>query len=695
MKGKRVIPLLLSLMMLGGAFAGCSNGNNPEGEGGGDDHTHTYAPTYTSGGESGHYHLATCHPEEHDQAVPHVYDANYKCLICDYQHTHVWSQTYIADKKGKGHYLTTTCEGHDVIKGEMKDHVFDNDMDATCSDCTYVRVPPHTHTWGNDYENEGEKGHTQKSSCADHEPVKSDYFSHVFDDASDMTCPCGYTREADTSTPLAAGNKIYVVGDSTVCSFSDSYYLPRYGYGTQLHEYLNVQENQIVNLAISGRSSLSYLTEDNYATLKSSIGAGDYLIIGFGHNDEKSDDKARFTDPAGTLTQESTAKGKSLKYNFYNNYIKVAEDAGATAILCTPIVRYSSGGTYSGNKIHVTSDGDYAQAIKELGEETHTAVVDLTGITKALYEADNTEAQYYHAHTTYIGDKPKETPSGRDDTHINEYGAKVIAYNFAKALKETDCTLKAHVITNALAPTKGTDYAAAVNAKYVKPDYKGFSPSVNSGNKLTEGWYKTVMGEVGGSDTTKNFTITYANETFTIGSKEDKGKIAGGESGVDGFPAAFMQIDATKNFKASATVKIIGLGSGEKIANSQSAFGMMLRDDIYLGKTSKDGLILNSNYVAAGAFAKTNGAIFARENGELKYEKNNVTVEVGSTFEVSIERVGQVVTVKFDSFAKTYTDFDFLAVDDEYMYLCLFATRNITAEFTNVKFEETGISQGA
>ncbi len=93
--------------------------------------------------------------------------------------------------------------------------------------------------------------------------------------------------DKDNSTPLAADKKIYVVGDSTVCSFSDSYYLPRYGYGTQLYNYFNVQENQVNNLALSGRSSWSFTYETNYTTLKSSIGAGDYLIIGFGHNDQQ------------------------------------------------------------------------------------------------------------------------------------------------------------------------------------------------------------------------------------------------------------------------------------------------------------------------------------------------------------------------------------------------------------------------
>ena len=100
---------------------------------------------------------------------------------------------------------------------------------------------------------------------------------------------------------------IYLVGDSTVCSFADNYYYPRYGYGTQLGNYL-ADEATVVNLALSGRSSKSFLAEANYETLKNSLKAGDYLLIGFGHNDEKSDDAARFTDASKPYTDPITSK---------------------------------------------------------------------------------------------------------------------------------------------------------------------------------------------------------------------------------------------------------------------------------------------------------------------------------------------------------------------------------------------------
>ena len=88
--------------------------------------------------------------------------------------------------------------------------------------------------------------------------------------------------------------RLFVIGDSTVCLFNDStYFYPRYGYGTQLEKYLN--DFEVINLALSGRSSKSFKLEENYQILINSLQEGDYLLIGFGHNDEKYDDPIRFS----------------------------------------------------------------------------------------------------------------------------------------------------------------------------------------------------------------------------------------------------------------------------------------------------------------------------------------------------------------------------------------------------------------
>ena len=502
----------------------------------------------------------------------------------------------------------------------------------------------------------------------------------------------------DTSTPFTG--KIYLVGDSTVCSFSDDYFLPRYGYGTQLHNYINLaNSNQIVNLALSGRSSKSYLTEANYTTLKNSIAEGDYLIIGFGHNDEKSDDAARFTSPNGDYTVSG-----SFQNVLYENYVKLAGDKGATPILCTPVTRYDASGAYTGSKVHVTSDGDYVQAIKDLGAAKETTVIDLTALTVAEYKKDNTAAAYYHAHTTRKGAPGAtvgtEEPDGRDDTHLNEFGAKMVAYKLTQALLATDCPLKNNVKTNSTPPAYETDYAEAINTSYVKPDYKGFDPANTTATKLSDegyGWFASYMGVTGGSkeDKVGGLKATYSGGKFTVG---DTANVKGTKfaSNGDGFVAAFTQIPADKNFTASVTVTVTQNGSQD--TDKQSGFGMMLRDDILI---NTEDTTFASNYVAGGVL-KNYANIFSRNsntkiNADKTVASSSLKGAVGDSHNITIERLGQIVTVTVDGQSHVYQEdaMDLFARDNGNMYLCLFANRGFVVEFTNLVFTVTGDSQGA
>ena len=227
-------------------------------------------------------------------------------------------------------------------------------------------------------------------------------YSSAKSQAVPYTVP-GNSDEPGEDTSVKLTGKIYLVGDSTVCNYDplDDAYLPRYGYGMELHNFINCDANQIVNLALSGRSSLSFISEPNYNTLKSSISEGDYLIIGFGHNDEKTT-AGYFTTTKKDYTDATTENGVSFQYSLYHNYVDLAKQKNATAILCTPIVRYDSGNKYSkSDKVHITSDGDYSAAIRTLASATNTALVDLTELTKELYMADNKFATNFHCHSTY------------------------------------------------------------------------------------------------------------------------------------------------------------------------------------------------------------------------------------------------------------------------------------------------------
>ena len=494
----------------------------------------------------------------------------------------------------------------------------------------------------------------------------------------------------NTSSSDSSENKnlnqttLFLVGDSTVSSFNDNYYYPRYGYGTQIGNYLD-KKVTVNNLALSGRSSKSFLQESNYQTLKSSLKSGDYLMIGFGHNDEKEDDSTVYTNPTGDVSDNT-----SFKYYLYNNYIKMALDKGATPILCTPIVRANQNNDYTGSSGHITSTGDYSNCIKDLGTQYKVTTIDLTSLTKNLYTSlGYDEAINFHAWTTSNKDSV-------DKTHLNIYGAKEVSYLIASELKKTTCSLKDYVLNDISAPTKNVDLVS--NPNYVEKTYTPFNASsYNAPNHFkttSEGWYGTAFGDTGGSPSSEGNGYV-AKETeegkFLVGQTgtTPKGKIS---SSSEGFALLFRQIAKNKNFTLSADIEV------KTQANTkQAGFGLMIRDDVYVNLTATDSSI-NSNSLSAGLVTNENemNALFYRENTKLTKENNVISglYAVGDKAKAKITRTGQNITLEFiykeQTYTKTFYDFDVLAIDNLYFYVGVFATRGTTVECTNLAFVDNG-----
>lgn len=489
---------------------------------------------------------------------------------------------------------------------------------------------------------------------------------------------------------------VYLVGDSTVCSFSDAYYYPRYGYGTQLGSFMTDRVT-IHNLALSGRSSKSFLTEANYQTLKNDLKAGDYLIISFGHNDEKSDDAERFTDASKDYTDPT-----SFGYHLYEYYIKLAQDAGATPILCTPIVRAVTDDDYTGSEAHVTATGDYRQAIVDLGAAVNVPVVDLTSITKTQYaQIGFSEAILYHAMTGGKYDTDGVTIIANtntvDETHLNIYGAKYVAYRLACELQKLDC-IRGYVQMDLAEPTIAdlTPNPNYVVTNYTAPDLDNYSPAGHF-QTSSDGWYGTAFGNTGGNPQSagNGFVAKETEEgVFQVGNTAGKGKF---ESGSDGFAFLFRQVAADRNFSLTVTAKVI-----QSANTKQAGFGLMLRDDVIIDQSTNS--TINTNYVAAGVLANSDSQmyiLFDRENGKLNKGENLVSplYSVDETVTMTIERIGQSVTITVvyngATYTNTYYDFDFLAQDSQYMYVGMFANRGTVIEYTNVVYTDLGESMGA
>jgi hypothetical protein len=489
-------------------------------------------------------------------------------------------------------------------------------------------------------------------------------------------------KDATRTSKKAVNNdpsNIWIVGDSTVSSFTDSYYYPRYGWGTQIENYLD-GSFIIQNIALSGRSSKSYTTDSQYQTLRSGMKIGDYLLVGFGHNDEKAEVE-RYTNPNGTYLDQG-----SFANSLYENYIKPAQVAGCKVILCTPIVRRSDTGVLSDSNIHITAasgdyaGGDYAKAIKDLGTALNIPVVDMTSLTKSLYEKlGPDETINLHAWTS-------SKSSSVDNTHTNIWGAKYNAYLITKTIKELGISgLSEHVI-DAKIPTKADSLVS-------NPDFKG--PSYTSDLKQSTLWSDygiwkgTVFGNIGGDPNTENQIIeTDKDGNMHIAVSGNKGKIA---DTVDGIAMYYYKVPVNSKFKLTAKAKINKLDS-----NDQVSFGLMARDEMYIDYNTTDIL---GDYVAAAPLKLTKkGGVwncFARKSGMITQGGTCTnSISAGDTVNLCIESNSDGYACKFGNESAITGGFDFklTSIDPDYVYVGMFVARNADITYSDIKLEVDGVA---
>ena len=158
---------------------------------------------------------------------------------------------------------------------------------------------------------------------------------------------CGITR-ADEPRPIT----IHMIGDSTMANKPLVPPNSERGWGQLLSLYFD-EGVRIQNYAANGRSTRSFIAEGRWKTVLQNLKPGDYVIIQFGHNDEKTNNAGLGTAPFG-----------AFKENF-ESYVRETREHQATPILATPIARrrFDSDGKF------FDTHGDYPAAIRKVAEE--------------------------------------------------------------------------------------------------------------------------------------------------------------------------------------------------------------------------------------------------------------------------------------------------------------------------------------
>jgi lysophospholipase L1-like esterase len=212
---------------------------------------------------------------------------------------------------------------------------------------------------------------------------------------------------------------IYVAGDSTAATHATAD-VPRAGWGQALPVFLR-PEIGVVNSALSGASSKSFADLGRLDLILAAIRPGDLLLVSFGHNDEKSEDPARYTEPWSTFQ------------DYLRLYLDGARDRHAHPVLVTPVERRR----FTAAGVPYLSHGEYPDAMRALAAETRTPLIDLTALSFALWGELGTEKTKDFFLYVAAGVSPNYPDGVADNTHFQAHGAIEVA----RLVVENGCTI--------------------------------------------------------------------------------------------------------------------------------------------------------------------------------------------------------------------------------------------------------------
>ena len=235
---------------------------------------------------------------------------------------------------------------------------------------------------------------------------------------------------------------IFVIGDSTAANKDISGGKQERGWAMVLQSYFD-DNIRVDNHAVNGRSSKSFIDEGRWDKVLQLMKPGDYVIIQFGHNDEKP--KAdRHTDP-----------GSTFDYNLAR-FVRETREHGGIPVLMNCVVRrnffvnapendddeklrtstFKDGVKMVEGDSLIDTHGLYRVAPRDVAARMNCHFVDANQITHDLEQGLGTEASK-RLHMWFLPDEEPSEPKGKqDNTHYSVYGAHQVARLLADALCE-------------------------------------------------------------------------------------------------------------------------------------------------------------------------------------------------------------------------------------------------------------------
>lgn len=206
---------------------------------------------------------------------------------------------------------------------------------------------------------------------------------------------------------------LFIVGDSTVRNGQGDGANGQWGWGDLIGVYFDPNKINVLNWALGGRSSRTFITQGHWQQVVNALKPGDFVLVQFGHNDGGAiNDATRARGSIKGIGDESQEIDNMLThqhetvhtYGWYmRKYIKDARAKGATPIICTMIPRK----IWKDGKI-VRNRDDYAGWAAEVAGQEKAPLIDLNEIIAERYDQMEPEKVNplfgdEHTHTTLAG----------------------------------------------------------------------------------------------------------------------------------------------------------------------------------------------------------------------------------------------------------------------------------------------------
>lgn len=221
--------------------------------------------------------------------------------------------------------------------------------------------------------------------------------------------------------------RLFLAGDSTMADkpIIDA---PERGWGQLFRHFLD-GEVDLRNFARNGRSTKSFIDQGLWGTLLAQVRPGDYVMIQFGHNDQKVTDSTRYADPHGAYRTN------------LQRFVRDVREKGGIPILVTPVNRRS----FSGQGVLIDKHGDYPGVVRDVAREEGVPLIDLHASSKTLFEQlgpERTKSVFLWTRGGEfgVGSAPKE-----DNTHFTQRGALAVAGLVADGIRRLNLPLGDHL----------------------------------------------------------------------------------------------------------------------------------------------------------------------------------------------------------------------------------------------------------